>query len=148
MLLKTWVAGECIVILPPKKPSRTGKAKYMYVCIRVSQRYTYTCWAALMWKYEVQNAPKSDIFSNIGMTESTSENSLLDFIIFVGELLLQIYLQVKHVQPKLRPETPCAGMEGHDERWGALFTLWCPLGPCGSVYLIHFCTLSCSPGIQ
>lgn len=67
--------------------------------------------------------PNLTFFSNIGMTESTSENSLLDFIIFVGELLLQIYLQVKHVQPKLRPETPCAGMEGHDERRETLFTL-------------------------
>lgn len=61
---------------------------------------------------EAQNVLKLNFFSNIGIAESTSENSILDFVIFVEKLLLQIYLQIKHVQHKLRPEASCAGMEG------------------------------------
>lgn len=40
---------------------------------------------------EAQNVPKLNFFSNIGIAENTSENSILDFVIFVGELSLQIF---------------------------------------------------------
>lgn len=81
----------------------------MYICFTEAPVYMHVGHPSCE-NIEAQNVLKLNFFQILA--ESTSENSILDFVIFVGELLLQIYLQIKHIQHKLRPEAPCAGMEG------------------------------------